>query len=582
MKKVLIALFLVISSTSFASHIVGGEVYYDSLGNDTYRVTFEVYRDCSGSGFDSPLQYTVFTDAGIIYSTFSITIPIPDTLPIVYDDPCVTPPTDICVERAIYVDTIVLPATVGGYKIVYQRCCWANNIQNIVNPGSWGLTIETNVPGTALVGQADNNCARFDNYPPIVLCSNLTFTFDHVASDIDGDSLVYSMCTPATVDLGVGGIAEPNPEYAPPYADVTWEPGFSGAQPWGPGSNVTIDAQTGIMDITPGLVGTYVAGVCVEEYRNGVLINSKTRTFGYRVVTCEVELPIEVSLLGAGVLIEGCSAAGFIIERTGTDSLLIIQVEVSGSATNGVDYNTLASTITIPIGVATDTISIFPFSDNLTEGNETVIFSIIVENPCENSFDTTTAYLTIQDYIPMTISWGDSINICDEIGEYGALWCNVQNGLEPYNYTWAPTPYANNDSISFPATDLAPNLTYMSVNVIDACGQNISSGLIPVYNRCPLQVPNVITFNGDNINDEFIIQNIDDYDRVRVQIFNRWGNLVFESENYQNEWKGYDKSGKALEGGVYTYVVTPESDKYEYDDQEKTRYSAHGFVHIIK
>ena len=266
-------------------------MYYDSLGNDTYRVTFEVYRDCSGSAYDNPLQYTVFTGAGAQFSTYAIPLPTPDTLPIIYDDPCVTPPDDICIERAVYIDTIILPATADGYKIVYQRCCWANNIQNITDPGQWGLTIETDVPGTTLVGQFDNNCARFNNYPPIVLCSNLTLTFDHSATDLDGDSLVYSMCTPPTVDLGPSGtVAEPNPEYAPPYADVNWEPGFTGTQPWGPGSNVTIDPQTGSMDITPGLVGTYVAGVCVEEYRNGVLINRKTRTFGYRVGNCEVEL----------------------------------------------------------------------------------------------------------------------------------------------------------------------------------------------------------------------------------------------------------------------------------------------------
>ena len=583
MKKLLLALMLLLSSVSFASHIVGGEVYYDSLGNDTYRVTFEVYRDCSGSGYDNPLQYTVFTGAGAQFSTYAIPLPIPDTLPIIYDDPCVTPPTDICIERAIYVDTIILPATPDGYKIVYQRCCWANNIQNITNPGSWGITIETDVPGTALVQQFDNNCARFNNYPPIVLCSNLTLNFDHSATDIDGDSLVYSVCTPKTVDLGpTGTVAEPNPEYAPPYADVLWDAGFTGTQPFGPGSNVTIDPQTGMMDITPGLVGTYVMGVCVEEYRDGVLINSKTRTFGYRVVTCEVELPIEVSLLGAGVLIEGCSAAGFIIERTDADSTLTIQVEVSGTATNGVDYNNLASSITIPTGVFTDTIALTPFGDGVTEGNETVVFSIIVENPCENSFDTTTALLTIQDYIPMTIQWGDSTNICDELAETGMVWCAVQNGIGPYSYTWSPTPYANNDSIAFPATDLDPNLTEMSVNVIDACGQNISSGLIPVYNQCPLKVPNVITMNGDNINDEFIIRNIEDYDRVRLQIFNRWGNLVFETEDYQNDWTGLDANGQELLEGVYSYVVTPESEKYEYDDQEKTRYTAHGFVHIIK
>lgn len=591
MKKVLIALFLVISSSTFASHIVGGEVYYDSLGNDTYRVTFEVYRDCSGSGFDSPLQYTVFTSAGVLFSEYSILIPVPDTLPIIYDDPCVTPPNDICIERAIYIDTIVLPATPGGYRIVYQRCCWANNIQNITNPGSWGLTIETNVPGTTLVGQDDNNCARFNNYPPIVLCSNLTLSFDHAATDIDGDSLVYSICTPATVDLGGAGGAEPNPEYAPPYAGVTWEPGFSGTQPFGPGSNVTIDPQTGMMDITPGLVGTYVAGVCVQEYRNGVLINEKTRTFGYRVVVCDIIQPLEIIPLGnfqvinnelIGTLVEGCGELIFRFEREDTTEAVVIGISISGSATELVDYNGQPDSVFMGIGVQSDSLVFIPFSDNLIEGDEEIIIIFSIPDPCGGITDTTIARLTLQDYVDMTISYGDSINICDEINEYGSVWCNVQNGLPPYSYTWDPTPYLDNDTIAFPATDLEPNLTHMSVYVMDACGQNISSGLIPVYNQCPLSVPNVITMNADNINDEFIIRNIDNYDRVRLQIFNRWGNLVFESEDYQNDWKGLDKSGKELLEGVYTYVVTPESDKYLYDDQEKTRFTAHGFVHIVK
>lgn len=583
MKKLIFALCLIISSSSFAGHIIGGEVYYDSLGNDMYRVTFEVYRDCAGITFDNPLEYTVFTSTGAIFSVYPIFLTVPDTLPLVYDDPCVTPPNDVCIERAVYVDTIMLPATPDGYYITYQRCCWANNILNILDPANWGLTITVAVPGTNLVGTEDNNCARFTNYPPIVLCSNNTLTFDHSATDIDADSLVYSMCTPKTIDLGVGGInTVPNPEYAAPYADVTWESGFSGVQPWGPGSNVTIDPQTGMMDITPGLIGTYVAGVCVEEYRNGLLINKKVRTFGYRVVTCDVELPIEVSLLGLGSLVEDCSAAGFIIERTNVDTAFTVQILISGTATNGTDYNFLPSSITIPAGVATDTISIFPYFDGLTEGSETVSFSIIVENPCENTFDTTTVFLTIQDYINLSISVGDSTNVCDETGEFGSVWCAVQGGVQPYNYTWSPTAYANNDTIIFPATDLAPNLTYMNVFVTDVCGKSISSEEIPVYNQCPCQVPNVITMNDDDVNDAFIIRNIEDYDQVLVQIFNRWGNLVFEDEDYQNDWAGIDISGKPLEGGVYTYVVTPQSIKYEYDDVEKTLYTAHGFVHIIK
>ena len=49
MKTILTAILFLIGFQAGATHIVGGEVYYDSLGNDEYRVTFEIYRDCSGS-----------------------------------------------------------------------------------------------------------------------------------------------------------------------------------------------------------------------------------------------------------------------------------------------------------------------------------------------------------------------------------------------------------------------------------------------------------------------------------------------------------------------------------------------------
>ena len=76
--------------------------------------------------------------------------------------------------------------------------------------------------------------------------------------------------------------------------------------------------------------------------------------------------------------------------------------------------------------------------------------------------------------------------------------------------------------------------------------------------------------------------NIEDYDNVQLQIFNRWGHLVYENMSYQNDWDGTAKSGAELKDGVYTYLVTPESIKYIYDDAERTKYTAHGFMHIVR
>jgi gliding motility-associated-like protein len=102
-----------------------------------------------------------------------------------------------------------------------------------------------------------------------------------------------------------------------------------------------------------------------------------------------------------------------------------------------------------------------------------------------------------------------------------------------------------------------------------------------VYNQCPLVVPNVITTNDDQTNDILIIRNWEDYDKVSLTVFNRWGNVVYSNEDYKNDWGGKDLSGNKLEDGVYFYTATPKSDKYEYDDADRTLYTLHGFIHIV-
>ena len=68
-------LFISLNSLSFASHILGGEIYYDSLGNNQYKITIEIYRDCnSGTTYDNPLYYTVFLGDGSYYGEFDVAL----------------------------------------------------------------------------------------------------------------------------------------------------------------------------------------------------------------------------------------------------------------------------------------------------------------------------------------------------------------------------------------------------------------------------------------------------------------------------------------------------------------------------
>jgi gliding motility-associated-like protein len=71
-------------------------------------------------------------------------------------------------------------------------------------------------------------------------------------------------------------------------------------------------------------------------------------------------------------------------------------------------------------------------------------------------------------------------------------------------------------------------------------------------------IPEGFSPNGDGINDYFIIKGADKY-IVDLKVFNRWGNLVYESKHYQNDWDGISNSGllisTKLPDGTYYYIV---------------------------
>lgn len=70
----------------------------------------------------------------------------------------------------------------------------------------------------------------------------------------------------------------------------------------------------------------------------------------------------------------------------------------------------------------------------------------------------------------------------------------------------------------------------------------------------PMVIPNVFSPNHDSINEYFYIDNLPD--NSELTILNRWGNVVFHSIDYANNWSGKDDLGRELKEGVYTCIVT--------------------------
>jgi len=283
----------IISLNTFASHIIGGEMFYDCLGGNQYRITVKLYRDCfsDGASYDDPLNLTVFDNNG--NNVKHIEIPFPGSTHLSGDfngNPCINPPNDLCIEEAIYQKIITLPDSSDNYTIAYQRCCRTPNVTNLTNPENQGLTLTVQIPVNNVVDC--NSSPRFNNFPPLYLCANEQLIFDHSASEPDGDNIMYELCTPyqGASSLNPMPTTVPNP----PYNLVVWGNGISATNPFGQGT-ISIDANTGLLTATPELNGLYVIGVCAKEYRNGLLISTTTRDFIFMVFNCIVELGASIT-----------------------------------------------------------------------------------------------------------------------------------------------------------------------------------------------------------------------------------------------------------------------------------------------
>tara|TARA_Y100000385_G_scaffold291751_1_gene371976 strand:+ start:2122 stop:4776 length:2655 start_codon:yes stop_codon:yes gene_type:complete len=404
------------SLTSNASHIVGGEIYYDYMGNNVYRFYISVYRDCNSTGaqFDNPLSLSIYNNGALVQNV-NVGFPGSVPVPVVFNNPCVSPPNNICTENALYTVDVNLPPAVGGYTVTYQRCCRGPNVTNINNPDNTGFTLTCVVPGIN-TGAIINSSPRFNDYPPLLLCNNDDLIFDHSATDPDGDQLVYSLVTPYSGASGVN--PAPNPSPPPPYFPVNWLGGYTAANPLGPGATIAIDPVTGLLTASPNLLGLFVVGIRVEEYRNGVLINATTRDFLFRVFNCNLQLesilPLQEDL------------PSFISYCQG------LTVDFVNNSYGGTNYEW---DFGVP-GINTDVSAAFaPSYTYPTDGSYTVMLVVNPGWPC-----TDTAYMDIivNNQIAVDFTSNDSLCIFGNSFDFVAQ----SNGPAGSTYTWDFGPNA--------------------------------------------------------------------------------------------------------------------------------------------
>ncbi len=274
---------LLLSPPIEASHLIGGDFTYIYLGNNKYQITLQVFRDCSDAyDFDNPAPITVYESNGSLIINHLIPLAFRNKVGANPPDPCFIPPPGICVEKGIYIDTVLLPNSIYGYDMVYQRCCRNSSVLNIQNPSLIGTTITSHIPASSIVNF--NNSVQFVSLPPIFICANAQFTYNFSSTDSDGDSLFYKLCTP--FDGGTFANSRPNPASSAPYNNIVWTGGYSATNPISSSSGINFNSQTGLISFTPNMIGQFAICVSVDEYRNGILLNTTRREIQLNCVPC--------------------------------------------------------------------------------------------------------------------------------------------------------------------------------------------------------------------------------------------------------------------------------------------------------
>lgn len=177
-----------------------------------------------------------------------------------------------------------------------------------------------------------------------------------------------------------------------------------------------------------------------------------------------------------------------------------------------------------------------------------------LEDQCGNTFNDT-LFVGQTNPPAVNVSIPNDTLICND--EELILEAKVQGGVPPYRFYWEIDGIEQALKEQVIQTQLnGTSVFYVSAS--DRCGEKDDSEGIFLAKPCTLTTPNVFTPNGDGKNDFFVIEGIsiglgDDnfLPQAGIEIFNRWGQLVYRSERYQNNWDGHP-----VAEGTYFYVLT--------------------------
>lgn len=129
----------------------------------------------------------------------------------------------------------------------------------------------------------------------------------------------------------------------------------------------------------------------------------------------------------------------------------------------------------------------------------------------------------------------------------------LAGAASPGTYAWTPATALSNATILSPIATPTTTTTYQLQATTNGCTatDDVTINVVP-YCVAPMEA---FTPNGDGLNDLWLVTKGYCLKRAKVQVFNRYGAMVFQSEDYKNNWAG-TYEGKPLADGTYYYLIT--------------------------
>jgi|SRR5690554_2318747 len=195
--------------------------------------------------------------------------------------------------------------------------------------------------------------------------------------------------------------------------------------------------------------------------------------------------------------------------------------------------------------------SMFIFSE--LSNNDVVSAKVSCFTQCRDTLTSNSIGFTVLDFLvdagpDLTIKRGESIQL--------------EGQTTGVNISWSPSYNMSDASVIDPVVNPNETTTYF-LTVDNGICSIIDE--VTVFVEDGLEIPNTFSPNGDGINDTWDILGIEEYPDCNIQIFTRWGQLVYQTTGYSKEkrWDGNSKSGKEMAAGAYFYVINLRDDAYE-------------------